>query len=434
MKYDVVVIGARAAGASTALLLARAGLRVLLVDRAAYGSDTLSTHALMRAGVLQLRRWGVLERVIAAGTPPVQQATFRYDDQVVPIAIKPSHGVSALYAPRRTVLDPILVDAAVAAGAEARFGVAVADVERDHEGTVKGVVGRRHDGREFRAEARIVVGADGVRSTVAQRVEANFDRVGSGVGATTYGYWPDVDVDGYQWNFRPDASSGVIPTNGGMVCVFASATPQRIGRGGAATICDIVAAADPDLGARLAKAAPPPTRTFTGVPGYIRRSWGPGWALVGDAGYFKDPLSAHGITDALRDAELLARAILAVFEHGVEERDALGGYQATRDALARELFDVIDVICGHHWNDAEIGDLLLRLSAAMSDEVDVLAGLDQPNHTTNPNPQTASKRQRRIRHEDTDHHQAGADGRHAAAGSSHRGRHATSGRPRRRTA
>lgn len=387
MKYDVAVIGARAAGASTALLLARAGLRVLLVDRTPYGSDTLSTHALMRGGVLQLCRWGVLQRVIAAGTPPVRQATFRYDGQVVPIAIKPSHGVSALYAPRRTVLDPILVDAAVAAGAETQFAVAVADVLRDSAGTVTGVVGRHHDGRAFRAEARIVVGADGVRSTIAERVDAVFDRMGSGAGSTTYGYWPDLDVDGYQWNFRPDAASGVIPTNGGMACVFASATPQRIGRGGPATIAEIVAEADPDLGARLAAADPRPTRTFTGVRGYVRRSWGPGWALVGDAGYFKDPLSAHGITDALRDAELLARAIVDVVE-GADERDALAAYQATRDSLSRELFDVMDVICGHRWTNDEIGDLLLRLSAAMSDEVDVLAGLSlgQPNRTTDSNP------------------------------------------------
>ncbi len=104
MMYDVVVVGARAAGASTALLLARAGLGVLLVDRTAYGSDTMSTHALMRGGVVQLCRWGVLDRVIAAGTPPVRQATFRYDDQVVPIAIKPSHvdGVRRCIGPQQT--------------------------------------------------------------------------------------------------------------------------------------------------------------------------------------------------------------------------------------------------------------------------------------------------------------------------------------------
>jgi flavin-dependent dehydrogenase len=434
MRYDVVVVGGRAAGAATALLLARAGLAVLLVDRSAYGSDTLSTHALMRGGVLQLCRWGVLERVIAAGTPPVRQATFRYDGQVVPIAIKPAHGVSALYAPRRTVLDPILVDAAVAAGAEARFGVAVTDVQRDRAGIVTGVTGRHHDGREFRAAARIVIGADGVRSTIAQRVEARTDRVGTGVGSTTYGYWPGLDVDGYQWNFRPDAASGVIPTNDGLVCVFASATPQRIGRGGAATIRDIVANVDPDLGASLAAAAPPPTRTFRGVPGYVRRSWGPGWALVGGAGYVKDPLSAHGITDALRDAELLARAVVEVVVHGAEERDALSGYQATRDALSRELFDVMDVICGHRWTDDEIGDLLLRLSAAMAGEVDLLAGLPPVHQAATAAPiQTTSQRQRRTRDEHTNHHPAGAD-QPAVARSTRHGRDAPSSGARRRTA
>src|SRR5690349_22757542 len=141
-NYDVVVVGARAAGAATAYLLARFGLRVLLVDRGRYGTDTLSTHALMRGGVLQLSRWGLLDKIIAAGTPQVRRATFRYADAVVPVTIKPSHGVDALYAPRRTVLDPILVDAAAAAGADVRFGTAVADVDRDRRGAVTGVVGR----------------------------------------------------------------------------------------------------------------------------------------------------------------------------------------------------------------------------------------------------------------------------------------------------
>ena len=115
--HDVIVVGARAAGAATAMLLAREGLDVLVVDRSRYGSDTLSTHALMRAGVVQLHRWGLLDEVIAAATPAVHTTTFRFADEEVRITIKPSHGVDALYAPRRTVLDPILVDAATAAGA-----------------------------------------------------------------------------------------------------------------------------------------------------------------------------------------------------------------------------------------------------------------------------------------------------------------------------
>ena len=106
----------------------------------------------------------------------------------------------------------------------------------------------------------------------------------------------------------------------------------------------------------------------------MRRSWGPGWALVGDAGYFKDPLTAHGLTDALRDAELLARGIIAVID-GADERDALARYQMTRDALSTALFDVTDVIAGHRWTDEEIPSLLPQLNAAMAGEVQALAAL-----------------------------------------------------------
>src|SRR6266542_3988234 len=378
-NYDVAVVGARAAGAATACLLARSGLRVLLVDRARYGADTLSTHALMRGGVLQLSRWGLLDEVIAAGTPPVRRTTFRYANTVVPIPIKSSHGVDALYAPRRTVLDPILVDAAVAAGVDVRFGIVVTDVERTSRGAVTGIVGRTRDGQPFRARARIVVGADGIRSTIAERVGAPVERIGTSAAAVTYGYWSGLATDGYEWNFRPDAASGVIPTNDGQVCVFASASPRRIGRGGLEPLVRIVAESSPDLASRLAAATPPSAlRTFTGQPGHVRRSWGRGWALVGDAGYFKDPLSAHGLTDALRDAELLARGIIDVVVDGAAEEDALAGYQATRDALSAALFDVMDVIAGHRWSDDEIAGLLLQLSAAMADEVDTLATLPAP--------------------------------------------------------
>jgi len=375
--YDVVVVGARAAGAATALLLARRGLHVLVVDRSRQGSDTMSTHALMRGGVLQLSRWGLLDRVVAAGTPAIRRTTFRYADEVVPIVIKPSPGVDALYAPRRTVLDSILVDAATAAGAEVRFGVAVADVERDHRGVVTGVVGRVRDGAPFRARARIVVGADGIFSTIADRVQAAYEKVGTGGTAVTYGYWTGLDADGYEWNFRPGAASGVIPTNAGQACVFAGSTPERIGRGGMQVLQEVVAESAPELGPRLAAAqAPPNLRTFTGRPAHLRRSWGPGWALVGDAGYFKDPLSSHGLTDALRDAELLARAIADVLVCGADERDALAGYQATRDAVSREMFVVTDTIAGHRWTDEDIPALLLRMSAAANEGLETISAFD----------------------------------------------------------
>jgi 2-polyprenyl-6-methoxyphenol hydroxylase-like FAD-dependent oxidoreductase len=374
--YDAVVVGARAAGASTAYLLARHGLRVLLVDRGRYGTDTLSTHALMRGGVLQLSRWGLLDKIIAAGTPPVRRSTFRYADAVVPIDIKTTRGVDALYAPRRTVLDPLLVDAATGAGADVRFGVGVVDLERDDAGAVTGIVARTRSGRTVRARARIVVGADGARSTVAERAGAVIERVGTSVAATTYGYWRGLETDGYEWNFRPGAGSGVIPTNDGQACVYVHSSPNRIGRGGLAVVNEILAESSPELAARLVIAVPPRSmRTYTGQPGYVRRSWGAGWALVGDAGFFKDPLSAHGLTDALRDAELLANAIVAVVVDGAREDEALAGYQETRDALSAALFDVMNVIAGHRWTDEEIPGLLLQLSAAMTDEVEALAAL-----------------------------------------------------------
>ena len=175
---------------------------------------------------------------------------------------------------------------------------------------------------------------------------------------------------------RLGANSGVIPTNDGAANVFVLAPPARVGRGGEETFHQLLAASSPELADRLAAAeAVSPLRTFMGRPGHVRRSWGPGWALVGDAGYYKDPVSAHGITDALRDAELVARAAVEVVSGGVPEREALAAYQAHRDLLSGDLFDVVDTIAGHGWTDGEIGGLLLRLNAAMAAELDAVAGL-----------------------------------------------------------
>jgi 2-polyprenyl-6-methoxyphenol hydroxylase-like FAD-dependent oxidoreductase len=375
--HDVIVVGARAGGAATAMLLARAGLDVVVVDRGRYGADTLSTHALMRAGVVQLHRWGLLDAVVAAGTPAVRRTTFTYADDEVEVAIKPAHGIDALYAPRRTVLDPILVDAARRAGARVEFSTAVTGVTRDRTGRVNGVEARVGAGRAVRHNARWVVGADGLRSVLARAVDAPVERQGTASTAVMYGYWSGLDTDGYQWVFRPHAFAGLIPTNDDVTCVFA-AHPARIGRGERGVLREVVRAASPALADRLDAARPASgVRAFAGWPGYIRRPWGPGWALVGDAGYWKDPISAHGITDALRDAELLARAITAAATGGATETDAFGHYHEIRDSVSHPLFDVVDTIAGGHWTDAEIPGLLRQLSASMSDEVELVAGWDE---------------------------------------------------------
>jgi 2-polyprenyl-6-methoxyphenol hydroxylase-like FAD-dependent oxidoreductase len=382
-SHDVIVVGARAAGAATAMLLARGGLRVLLLERGVVGSDTLSTHALMRGGVLQLSRWGLLDDVVASGTPSIRRTTFRYAGERIVINIKPLYGVDALYAPRRTVLDPLLVRASVDAGAELHDRTAVTDLVM-HHGRVLGIQATTADGRAVEIRAPLVIGADGIHSTVARLAGAPVTRVGRHATAVTYGYWADLDTDGYEWVFRAGACSGVIPTNDGKACVFAGAPPSRIGTGGVAVISDIVAEGAPDLAERLHKASPPRgTRTWPGHHGLLRRPYGPGWALVGDAGYYKDPLSAHGLTDALRDAELLAHAIVAGFGDDASMADGLAQYEATRDRLSIPLFDVVDRIAGHQWDDVEIGRLLLQLNSAMADEVELLGGLEAdplPSH------------------------------------------------------
>jgi 2-polyprenyl-6-methoxyphenol hydroxylase-like FAD-dependent oxidoreductase len=376
-RYDVVVVGAGAAGAATGMLLARQGQRVLIVDRGSYGDDAVSTSGLMRGGVLQLHRWGLLDRIVAAGTPPIRRTTFVYgDERDVVITIKPSFGVDALYAPRRAVLDPILVDAAVAAGAEVRYGVTVTDVSRDSYGGVSGIVGRDGAGRALAIAAGIVVGADGLRSTIADAVGAPIERVGTGATDVMYGYWSELGTDGYEWVYRPGAVAGVIPTNDGQACIFAGGAPPRLGPGGIDEMGERLAAASPALADRVAEAiAPRVVRRFAGPPGVIRRCHGPGWALVGDAGYWKDPISVHGLTDALRDAELLARAVAAIGD-GEARADALAAYQATRDRISADLFDTVDAIARNDWTEDEIPGLLLRLSSAMAEEVEVLASLD----------------------------------------------------------
>lgn len=398
--YDIVVVGARPAGAATALLLARHGLRVLVLDAGRIGTDTLSTHALMRGGVLQLRRWGLLDAIVAAGTPPVRRTTFTYAADRASITLRPSAGVDALYAPRRTVLDPLLVAAARAAGAEVVDRMRVTELLRT-DGRITGVRsepsahpngggnngggsnrGGSNDEGPIDITARLVIGADGISSRVAVSAGAAVTHQRTNATAFTYGYWDGLEVDGYQWIFRPDGCAGLIPTNGGRTVVFAGATPARIGRGGPGLIAEVVAAGSPELGQQLAQGrAPAATRRWAGLPGFLRRPHGPGWALVGDAGSYKDPISAHGLTDALRDAELLARAVIAGWPSAGPGLDAaLADYEAERDRLSLPLLDIVDRIAGQRWNDSEIGDLLLGLSSAMADEVETLTGLEPLGH------------------------------------------------------
>jgi flavin-dependent dehydrogenase len=283
------------------------------------------------------------------------------------VPIKAKYGVDSLYAPRRTVLDRVLVDAAREAGATVRFGTRLSALSRAADGRVDGVVLQDGSGGAVRVSANYVVGADGMRSTVAKLVGAQVYRAARHAAATLYGYWPGLRADGYHWHYGATSAAGVIPTNNGETLVFAGMPsprwPEMIAAGRFEGFLHILQEAAPELAEAIRAAGERPLSGFAGRAGYFRQSWGRGWALVGDAGYFKDPLTAHGITDAFRDAELLADAIVD------GSPTALADYQRCRDEWSTGLFDITDRIASFEWTLGTVDALLESLSREIAEDV-----------------------------------------------------------------
>ena len=341
--YDAIVIGARCAGAPTALLLARRGHRALLVDRATFPSDTMSTHLIHPRGLAARRRWGLLDDLIATGVPALPTLRFDFGPVVLEGAPPAVDGISEHYAPRRRVLDKLLVDAAVMAGVEVREQTAVKGLRWEDE-RVTGVRLNRGDAREADPRARIVIGADGVRSTVAEQVEARTYHDEGNLTCAYYAYWRGIDQPRLTLYPRPGCAIGEIPTQEGLTCIYGAwpasefhAVRTDIAGRFAATIEQHA----PDLAARMQRATP--VERFVGsarVPNHFRQSSGAGWALVGDAAYHKDPIEAHGITDAFLDAERVAAAVHA----GLTGKESLGaalrGCQAEREETSLALFEL----------------------------------------------------------------------------------------------
>jgi 2-polyprenyl-6-methoxyphenol hydroxylase-like FAD-dependent oxidoreductase len=348
-------------------------MKVLVIDRARYGADTVSTHAFMRGGVVLLQRWGLLPAIEASGSPPVRMTTFHYGDETIPVEIKPKDGVDALYAPRRTVLDAILGDAAAAAGVDLRYGVKLVDLVRADSGRVSGVVLEDGHGDVVRVDAGLVIGADGIKSTVAGLVDAPVLEQRSVVGGVAYGYWSGLALDGYHWHYAVGVGAGAIPTTGGDTLIFAAATGEEFRREARLDLAGwfrrTLAKGAPGLATRIMNRPPvEPLHAFPGTPGYIRQAHGPGWALVGDAGFFRDPITAHGMTDALRDSSLLIEAYVRDGEAG------LADYAREREPWAREMLDVTDAIASYDWTMDTVKPLHKRLSKMMSRESEMLAG------------------------------------------------------------
>jgi flavin-dependent dehydrogenase len=342
-EYDVIVVGARCGGSPTAMLLARKGYRVLLVDKATFPSDTMSTHVVHPPGVAALGRWGILERLQATNCPPIVGYSFDFGPVTIAGTPRPSDGAAQAYGPRRTVLDALLVEAAVTAGAELREGFTVEEILFD-DGPVTGIRGHTKGGPTVSEQARVVIGADGKHSLVAKAVQPERYNEVESLAPAYYAYWSELPTDTFETYIRAESGRGwaALPTHDGLTCVVQGwpraqfAANRKDVEGTYMKSFELV----PEFAERI-HAAKRETR-FVGTGdllGFFHKPYGPGWALVGDAGYHKHPITAFGITDAFRDAEAVAAALDDTFAGRRPYDDAMADYQRARDEEALPIYD-----------------------------------------------------------------------------------------------
>lgn len=380
--YDAIVLGARCAGAPTAMLLARMGHRVLVVDRATFPSDTLSTHVVQPLAAAALARWGLLDRLVATGCPAIH--TFSFDFGRVTISGSPGNAASPVaYCPRRTVLDRLLVDAAAEGGAEIRQGFTV-DRLLFEGGRVAGIEGRTSTGQAVTERARVVVGADGRHSLVARAVRPETYHEKPPLEAVYYTYYSGLPMDGrLETYIVPGRGVAAAPTHDGLTMVLVAwpyaefETNKKDVEGHYARAI----ALHPRFADRVRAAKREARFAGAPVPNFFRRPWGPGWALVGDAGYCKDPITAQGIRDAFDDAELCARALHDVFANGRSFDQAMAGYQRARDERALPIYEFTTQIATLAPPPPPMQELLAAIAgdpSAMDAFVRVNAGTDSP--------------------------------------------------------
>ena len=217
--YDAIVVGARCAGSPTAMALARKGYRVLLVDRASFPSDVVNGYYLQQHAVARLKRWGLLDKLRNSNCPPLRTLTFDFGDFSLNGSPPPADDVSEGYAPRRIVLDKILVDAAVQAGAELREGFSVEALQWDGD-HVTGVRSRTKAGTAVTESARIVIGADGPSSVVARSVDAQSYKVKPSLTCWYFSHWSEVPTEGVEFYLRAQRALIAARTNDGLTVVL----------------------------------------------------------------------------------------------------------------------------------------------------------------------------------------------------------------------
>jgi flavin-dependent dehydrogenase len=386
--YDAIVVGARCAGAPTARLLAEKGYQVLVVDRSSFPSDTLSTLVIHATGVAALRRWGLLDEVTATGCPPLDTYTFDFGPVVISGTPHPHEGSSTAFAPRRTVLDKILLDAAARAGAEVRERFTVDDLLIE-DGAVVGLRGRDATGSSVVERARVVIGADGWNSRVARAVRPEQYDEKPMLENAFYTFWSDLPVDSFVTTIRGDRAFAAIPTNDDLTLLLVGFPFRDAAMFKTDVEANYLAALDrePAFAERVRHARREARFAGGGVPNFFRKPYGPGWALVGDAGYTRDPVTAQGISDAFRDAELCAAALHQAFDGGRPFDEAMSDYQQSRDRRVRPIFEFTTQLATLDPPPPEMQQLLGAAQgnqAAMDAFVSVIAGTMSPLEFLHP--------------------------------------------------
>src|SRR5258706_1887449 len=283
-QYDAIVIGARCAGSPTAMLLARKGYRVLVVDRASFPSDTVSTHVIHAPGIAALHRWGVLDLVIATGCPPVETYSFDFGPFAITGTPRSRDGFSAAYAPRRTLLDKILVDAATEAGAEVRERFTVDEVIVEN-GAVVGIRGRDENGATVTERARVVIGADGRNSHIAKAVQTADYHTKPMLQWSFYTYWSNLTVDGFEIFIRPDRGWAAVATHDRLTMLVVGWPYAEAAAYKADVEANYLKTLElaPEFADRVRRATRQERFAGGSVPNFFRKPVGAGSALVGDA-------------------------------------------------------------------------------------------------------------------------------------------------------
>ena len=330
--YDAIVVGARCAGASLAMLLARRGRRVLALDRTHFPSDTVSTHFLWPRTTAALARWSLLDTLAATGCPTIDTVNMHAGSVAFRGRPEAVDDTAVMYCPRRTVLDKLLVDAAREAGADVREDAMVRDVIRDGDR----IIGVRGDGFEERAS--VVVGADGMNTGIAGAVGAEMVRSHPSLTCGFYAYWSGVPTDGVEFYVRAGRDILVFPTHDGLTCIWVGRANDYWPIYRAYIEGQYLDGLDAGLLERVQRGRrETPFKGTHRLPNFYRNCAGAGWALVGDAAYHRDPLTGMGIGDAFLGAELLAEAIDRGLESDLDA--ALKVYQETLHEKTAAVFE-----------------------------------------------------------------------------------------------